>query len=330
MNNASFLLTEKGEYLPKIAKSLFDGKKVNPKLDFNFDINGYSEEFIDNIGKISISGMQEKFGAKVEQGKIRLTTPGEQSTFILKPVPNDKVLRDRHEIPANEHLTMQIASRVYGIKTAPNALCYASNGGLVYITKRFDIQGDGKKIRMEDLATILGKSELTGGKHFKYSGSYEDVAKAIKTFVAASMIDLERFFNLIVFNYIYGNGDAHLKNFSLICSELDYSLSPAYDLLNTALHIDDDDFALSEGLSPNIEKSDNYDRTGHPCRVDFELFGKLIGLRESRIMKILNKYSVVPEEARNMINQSLLSGKAKRNYLRIVNERTTRFNRKEK
>lgn len=75
------------------------------------------------------------------------------------------------------------------------------------------------------------------------------------------MVNMERFFTLVVFNYIFANGDAHLKNFSLILDGQDYSLAPAYDLLNTSLHVDGDDFGLDGGLSPDIEKSDVYDRT---------------------------------------------------------------------
>lgn len=141
------------------------------------------------------------------------------------------------------------------------------------------------------------------------------------------MVDMERFFELVVFNYIYANGDAHLKNFSLILDGQDYRLAPAYDLLNTSLHVNGDDLGLDGGLSPDIEKSDAYDRTGHPCRLDFERFGIKIGLVKKRIDRILDKYIVLPEEAKLLIDKSFLSEKMKRNYVRIVNERISRFNR---
>ena len=83
---------------------------------------------------------------------------------------------------------------------------------------------------------------------------------------------MERFFELVVFNYIYANGDDHLKNFSLILQGEDYRLAPAYDLLNTSLHVNGDDLGLDGGLSPNIIKTDVYTQTGHPCRLDFERF----------------------------------------------------------
>ncbi|MDE6458231.1 MAG: HipA domain-containing protein, partial [Muribaculum sp.] len=243
----------------------------------------------------------------------------------LKPAPWDKTLRDRKMIPSNEHLTMQIASQVYGIQTAANGLCFTPKGQPVYITRRFDILPDGSKLPMEDFASIIGKNEQIAGLQFKYNGCYEDIAKAIRANVAAWMVDMERFFELVVFNYIYANGDAHLKNFSLILDGRDYRLAPAYDLINTSLHVNCDDFGLDGGLSSDIEKSDVYDRTGHPCRLDFERFGDKIGLVKKRIDRILNKYIEFPEKAKRLVDHSFLTEKLKRNYVRIVSERISRF-----
>ena len=178
---------------------------------------------------------------------------------------------------------------------------------------------------MEDFAAIIGRYELTGGLHFKYSGSYEDIASAIRRNVAVWMDDMERFFELVLFNYIYGNGDGHLKNFSLILHGTNYRLTPAYDLLNTCLHVNGDDFGLDGGLSPNIVKSDVMDKTSHPCRLDFERFGKRIGIAESRLKEILDKYTQLPDETAKLVAHSFLSEKMKRTYLRIVNERISRF-----
>jgi len=105
----------------------------------------------------------------------------------------------------------------------------------------------------------------------------------------------------------------------------EYALAPAYDLLNTSLHIDGDDFGLNGGLSPEIEKSDVYERTGHPCRLDFMRFGDLIGLKEKRVEKILNQYVAFPQLVHTLIANSFLNEKMKRNYLRIIKERQKRF-----
>lgn len=314
-------------YAPKSAKQLFGATKVSPILDFNIDEFRDVGKIADAMLRISVSGVQEKFPAMIENGKIRIAQDGERSTHILKPAPWDKTLRDRKQIPANEHLTMQIASQVYGILTAANGLCFTPKSQPVYITRRFDILPDNSKLSMEDFASIVGKNEQTAGLQFKYNGSYEDIAKAIRATVAAWMVDMERFYELVVFNYIYANGDAHLKNFSLILNGQDYRLAPAYDLLNTSLHVNGDDLGLDGGLSPDIEKSDVMERTGHPCRLDFERFGDKIGLVKRRMDKILDKYISLPDGATNLIAHSFLPDKAKRNYMRIVNERINRFAR---
>lgn len=329
-NCPSTLLDGFKAYSPKALKTLFGGTKVNPILNFDIDEFRNAGEIADAMHRISVSGVQEKFPAIIKSGEIRIAGDNERSTHILKPAPWDKTLRDRKLIPANEHLTMQIASQVYGIQTAANGLCFTPKGQPIYITRRFDIMTDGSKLLMEDFASLIGKNEQTSGLHFKYNGSYEDIAKTIRTNVAAWMVDMERFFELVVFNYIYANGDAHLKNFSLILNGQDYRLAPAYDLLNTTLHVNGDDLGLDSGLSPDIEKSDVFDKTGHPCRLDFERFGNKIGLVKRRMDKILNKYTSLPEAASNLIALSFLPEKTKRSYTRIINERISRFNRESK
>ena len=217
-NCPSMLLRGYSTYSPTAIKKLFDGHKISPFLDFGIEEFGASE--------IATNAIAEE---------------NERSTYILKPAPWDKTLVERKQIPANENLTMQIASQVYGIVTAANGLCFTKDGQPVYITKRFDILPDGAKAPMDDFAALVGRNEQTDGLHFKYSGCYEDIAIALKANVAVWKFDMERFFELVVFNYIYGNGDDHLKNFSLIRLGDDYRLSPAYDLLNTSLHVNGDD-----------------------------------------------------------------------------------------
>ena len=294
-------------------------------LDFDLEQFRDVADIVKTMKRISVSGVQEKFPAIVENGKVRLARRDERSTHILKPAPWDRTLRARNQIPANEYLTMQIANQVYGIETATYGLCFTPSKKAVFITRRFDILPDGSKLLMEDFATIIGRDEADDGIHFKYMGSYEDIAKDIRKHVAEWEADLERFFNLVLFNYIYGNGDAHTKNFSLIKYGDNFRLAPAYDLLNTHIHIDDDDFALSEGLSPNIETSEIMDKTGHPCRLDFFRFGILIGISEPRLNDLLNRYAQLPTEVETMISNSYLDEKTKRSYLRIVQERISRF-----
>ena len=315
-------------YSPPAVTRLFDGKKVSPFLNFNINELKQSDVIVRAMQRISVSGVQEKFSGLIDQNTIRIAESNERSSYIVKPAPWDETIATRKQIPANEHVTMQIAQQVYGIVTAENGLCFTKDGQMVYVTKRFDILPDGTKAEMEDFATLVGRNEQTNGTYFKYSGCYEDIAKCIRKSIPAWMVDMERFYELVVFNYIYANGDAHLKNFSVIRQGRDYRLAPAYDLLNTSLHVIGDDFGLDGGLSPDIEKSDVYDRTGHPCRLDFERFGAQIGLTNARIKRVLDKYMLIPELAAKLIGNSFLNDKMKRKYLRLVDERVKRFVRK--
>lgn len=305
--------------------SLFSGIKVEHELDFDFEEYGDIANTKEAIRSISVSGVQEKFSAIVENKKIRIAKNGERSTHILKPAPWNNTLPERKQIPANEHLTMQIAAQVYRITTANNGLCFTKKGQAVYITKRFDVAIDGSKHAMEDFASIVAANELSDGTPFKYNGCYEDIAIALKNRSTAWLVDMEQFFNIVVFNYIFANGDAHLKNFSMIDFGEDIRLAPAYDLQNTALHVRGDDFGLDGGLSASLEKSNVYIQTSHPCRLDFERFGLHIGLPKGRVKKILDKYMSLPTEALDLINRSFLNEKMKRSYLRVVRERISRF-----
>ena len=312
-------------YSRKAAEKLFAGAKVSPVLDFDIDEFRDAGSIVEAMHRISVSGVQEKFPAVVENGKIRIAAEGERSTHILKPAPWDKTLRDCRQMPANEHLTMQIAAQVYGITTADNGLCFTPDGHPVYITRRFDILSDGSKLPMEDFASLAGRNEQTAGQQFKYNGCYEDIARAINRHVAARMVDMELFFDLVIVNYLYCNSDAHLKNFALIMDGADYRLAPAYDLLNTSLHAGSDDFGLDGGLSPEIDQSDVMARTGHACRLDFERFGERIGLVGRRMKRILDRYMLLPDNAVTLIERSFMNEKMKRSYLRTVGERISRF-----
>ena len=120
-------------YSPTACKKLFDGQKVSHLLDFEIDEISKTSETMMAMRRISVSGAQEKFPAVIENGIIRISQTDERSRYILKPAPWDNTLYTRKQIPANEHLTMQIASQVYGIITAENGLCFTPHGDMVYI-----------------------------------------------------------------------------------------------------------------------------------------------------------------------------------------------------
>lgn len=316
-------------YSPTAIKELFEGKKVSPFIDISFDSDGDQQLAMENMGVMSISGAQEKFSAVVDDGKIRLAKKGEQATHILKPAPMILGLSTRKQIPANEHLTMQIASQVYGIQTAKNGLCFSPNGQPVYITKRFDVNHGIKNSIQEDFASVLEMTEQGNDSNFKYKGNYVQIADAIKQFVPAWLPQMEQFFKMVVFDYLYANGDAHMKNFSLTNKGGEYFLAPAYDLMNTGIHFPNgSDFALEDGLSPEIEKSDVYETKGHPCRLDFERFAQRIGMPAKRTTQVLDQFMAIPSEAYTLIDNSFLNDKMKRYYKRVIEERNMRFVRK--
>ena len=239
-------------YSPVAIKHLFDGRQVSPFLDYtpiDDDNNSANqEEFLHNQERISLSGVQPKYSMIVRNGKLALTQKGEQGQYILKPKLSD--FRNRIYSSANENLTMQIASQVFGIETAANGLCFFKGDEPAYITRRFDVKPDGTKRRKEDFASLAGLTTQNGGKNYKYEYlTYEECGELIRRYLPAWKVETLKFFDLIIFNFLICNGDAHLKNFSVLETESgDFRLSPAYDLINTKLHVDDRIFALDKGL----------------------------------------------------------------------------------
>ena len=315
-------------YSPPCLRKLFEGKNTSPLLDFDYDADSF--DLADSINQISVSGIQEKLSAVVEKGKIILTPTGQQGRYIIKPAPNYKHLRFRNFIPANEHLTMQIAKQVYKINIAENGLVFFANGDVAYITKRFDYDTNGNKIKQEDFSSLAQKTALTHGKDYKYTGSYEDVAALLKQNVSAWQVEMSKLFTLVVFNYLFANGDAHLKNFSLQQSANgDYLLSPAYDLMNTSIHVQDENFALQDGLMPQSEHSKIYKNSGYPCKEDFIRFANRIGVLPKKRDEIIKIFSTESPHINKLIDHSFLDNKTKRMYKSSYKKRLSRFLRED-
>ena len=303
-------------YSPRCLRQVFNGKKISPILPYEppQQSEEVMEQFIENRKRISISGVQEKLSLILEKNRLRLTNAGEQGTYILKPIPRD--LKKVDQVPANEHLTMQIARQVYGINTAENALIFFNNGTPAYLTKRFDVKNEGEKWGKEDFATLAGKTTDSAGPNYKYTYTYEEMGSLIRQYVPAWRVEVEKFFALVVFNFLFSNGDAHLKNFSLLeSSQGDYLLSPAYDLINTRLHVDDADFALDKGLFVDDFKSDAHNKNGHANQADFVEFAKRIGINPQRTNKLLHSFLERQTLVELLIQRSFLNDPAKRGYL---------------
>ena len=290
-------------------KRVFNGSKVNHVLPYaSLQSNHNSEDsFEENASRISISGVQEKFSIIQLKNKIRLTKEGEQGTHILKPIPS--VSKNADQMPANEHLTMQIAQQVFGIETAENALIFFGNDDPAYITKRFDVVPGSLKLAQEDFASLAGKSPQTHGTDYKYLGSYWDLFELMRENLPSYKVESLKLFKLLVFNYLFSNGDAHLKNFSIIeTPQGDFKLSPAYDLLNSRIHIDDKDFALDEGLIPARMGQGNVAK-------QFRLLANYAGIPEKQKNAIMALMVSKTEQVTNLIAASFLKDRIKRSYL---------------
>ena len=313
-------------YSPKALRQLFKNKKVLHQLNFNVGDakKGQSISLIENRTRISISGVQEKFSIKLEKNKLVLTE--KNGEYILKPIPTD--LENVENVPANEHLTMQIAAQVYKLDVAKNGLIFFDDNEPAYITKRFDVMPDGRRCLKEDFASLMQTTSETGNKNYKYEGSYLDMAKALDKYIGASIVAKENLFKLVVFNYLFSNGDAHLKNFSVLDYLQDglYQLAPAYDLLCTRLHINDADFALEDSLYYGDYKHESFAYYGYHAYDDFYDFGIMLNLVPKRVSQFLQIFLANKNEVEKLVAKSYLDKDLKPIYLKHYYDKLKRLN----
>lgn len=312
-------------YSPLAIKLLFDGHQVSHILPFDSPNHegADNEEYAKHVGRVSLSGVQPKAGLIVKERQLVRPTDEERGRYILKPAPSSYALLERKDCPANEHLSMQIASQVYRIETAANALCFFRDGEAAYVTRRFDVAPDGSKYQQEDLASLAGLTRVNGGSDYKYSNlSYEECAAIIGKYTTAPSVEILKFFRIVVFNYLILNDDAHLKNFSLINrGDGEYHLAPAYDLVNTSLHLYEPRiFALDKGL---FREGMLFSDTRTVNRGDFEEFGRRIGLAPRLVKRELDAFASEQPLVKNLINRSFLSEKLKRYYWQSFSYRCT-------
>ncbi|MBC7923159.1 MAG: HipA domain-containing protein [Ferruginibacter sp.] len=307
-------------YCRKCLQSVFGGRKVNPVLPFSRPEYNLR---MSQASRISISGVQTKHTLKLVGDALELTDEG--GTFILKPVPYGP-FQNLEEAPANEHFSMQLARQVFGLPTADNAMMRFQDGSYAYLTKRFDLLPDGTKLLQEDMAQVAQKTEEKDGKDYKYQYSYQGVAGHLKTHLSTYKVEVENFFKIVLFNYLIHNGDAHLKNFSVLRNNTygGYNLTPAYDLLNTRIHSPmEPDTALN--LFEGDYVTDSYAARGYYAWDDFHEFGLLIEMAEKRVLRFLEETIAREEAVGEMIRRSFLSEKTKNVYLGQVRERIQRL-----
>jgi serine/threonine-protein kinase HipA len=314
-------------YSPAGQLALFGSrsKKVSHVLPFgppgkNAEL---TRQYNEKRKSISISGVQEKYSLVLNKNKLSLTAS--KGSHILKPVPAER-LELVQDMPANEHVSMQMARQVFGIKTAACGMIFFDEGSPAYITRRFDYKADGNKYQLEDFATLLGKTPEKEGDDYKYNASYLDIARLIHQYAPAATIALINYFRMVMFNYLIANGDAHLKNFALIESDQgDYILAPAYDLMCTALHIDDSSLALRDGLYEGDTEETSYQNFGTYTRQSFMAFAEKAGVAAALAGVIIDEVIQGTLKASELIERSFLSDEGKRKYMDIIAERKRRL-----
>lgn len=308
-------------YCNSCLKKLFNGKKVSHLLDFTRP--EFNSAKLERSDRLSISGIQIKHSLKLENNKLVLTE--KDGEYILKPIPGG-VFKNLDQVPYNEHLTMQSASQIYKIDTAVNAIIFFADEEPAYISKRFDRMKDGTKTLQEDFAQIAGRTEEMNGQNYKYDFSYEEIAELMKKHVKPYPIEIEKYFRVIIFNYLFSNGDAHLKNFSLYRNEEygDYLLTKFYDLLNTSLHVPgESDLALN--LFKDNFETDAYKAGSKYTKPDFEEFAKRIGINKNRFVKIYVEMLDKSEQVKEMVDASFLRSDFKEIFYENYVERLGRL-----
>ena len=301
---------EKGQkdYHPACAKKFF-GKDEAPILPYSRDnINDLAKQSV--LSRIAVPGVQSKLSMDVNKGgkdePDRMTIVGLWGRYILKPKTDEFPW-----LPEVEDLTMHLAE-IAKIDVVPHTLIRFNDGEMAYLTRRIDRNNHGKKYLMEDLCQISDR--ITDDK---YKSSYEKIAKLIKLYSSAPMLDLANFWEVVVFSWITGNSDMHLKNFSLISKTPgNYVLSQAYDLLNVHLVFpeDEEELALTlDGRKKHINKQ-NFIRAMASSGLD------------SKVMEnIFNKFLKVATKWYDFIDISFLPFELKERYKEEIRERLGKF-----
>ena len=277
----------------------FFGSTIPPAIDFD---ESQLEEIADKIiqRQKTVTGVQPKLSlgltTNVNQPK-RLTIVGLLGEYILKPQTEEYLL-----LPENEDLTMHLAT-LSKLKTVPHTLIQFQSGKKAYLTKRID-RKKGLKLHMEDMCQLTER--LT---EQKYQGSYEQIANVIKKYSINPMLDLINFYELILFCFLTGNNDMHLKNFSLINEGFGYTLCPAYDLVATQLILEDDNEDLALHLNGKKKKIN---------KNDFITAMKTAGIEQKVIDNIFSKFNKLIEIWFNFIEVSFLSEEFKIRYIELI------------
>ena len=305
MNRCLYCYKELGEghkdFHPNCARKFF-GTADAPLLEYRReDLDALAAQVIQ--AQTSLTGVQPKLSLNLykHEGSNRLTIVGLWGDFIFKPQTDTYP-----ELPENEDLTMHMAE-VARIKVVPHSLIRLADGSLGYISRRIDRTKKGEKIDMEDLCQLtLHPTE------YKYKSSCEQIAKTIVAYSSMPKLDLVNFMQVLLFSFITGNNDMHLKNFSLYRPKRLYQLTPAYDLLNVAIvnPKDKEELALTlNGKKSRLKLS------------DFLKASATMGIEENVTMQLIASMKNALPAWAELINNSFLSKDMKEAYLELIDKR---------
>ncbi len=296
------------DYHSKCAKAFY-GTKAAPILPYRLsEMEKLAKEIVEL--SVSVPGVQPKLSI----GRIKnLITKGHQGRLtVMNALDGQYILKpqnpDYPQMPENEHLSMKLAE-LFKLKIVPVSLIRLESGELCFITKRIDRNLDGTKNHLIDFFQILELED-------KYKGTLELVGKTIGELSVNTQFDKLRFFESVVFNFIIGNNDMHLKNFSMFLSDMGWTLAPFYDFLNVKLILpkDKEDTALLlGGKKMNFTKS------------YFDRLGVVLGITDKQMNAVYKRLIKWKPDAIELINQSFLDAQSKIDYTKLIIERVHIF-----
>lgn len=286
-------------------------RMIAPKLtylnDLPYTAAELRQEAANRAKKLSIQGVQPKLSATISVVEQEFKIVDQFGTYIIKP-QNDLF----PQLPENEDVTMRMA-KIFGLEVPLHGMLYAKDGSLSYFIKRFDRYGRGKKLATEDFAQLTGKSRDT-----KYRFTMEKLIPVLDQYCSFPAIEKADFFKRILFCYVTGNEDMHLKNFSLITKSGKTTLTPAYDFLNSSIAIKNpvEEIALTLNGKKNNFKANDF----------LEYYAKdRLQLNEKTIEKILEQMQKAIPKWKKLIEISFLSEDMKMKYLNLLEVRTNLF-----
>ena len=302
MNRCPFTYEDCGEERYSLRGLRMLSRRLTRLEDFPYSASQQRREASRRAGKMSIQGVQPKLSAvlNVEESTFEIVESG--GRYIIKPQ-----MSEYPEVPENEDLTMKLAAAA-GLEAPFHGLIRSKDGSLSYVIRRFDRTGRANKVPLEDFAQLLGRDRET-----KYTSSMEQVASTLDRFCTFPALEKLKLFKLTLFNYLTGNEDAHLKNFSLIRRDGKVEMSPVYDPLNSTIVID-----AGEELALPLNGKKN--KLGREDFMDY--FAKeRLGLTDKAISRAIRELEGAYSLWLDLLGRSFLTDKRKAMYRSLLDRR---------